>query len=243
MLLTGLTLCGIKHFAVSFSGQDSQAASTSSILVTLEMVLPSHMDVNQDVVTLDLMDNEMKLTMNTTFPQFFTKYSTSDDWGPRWNGKDINESKKERLRLKDVSMEVKKRQEGLKRFEEGQGTSGRMVEMEAGCKKLEREIRQLRVKKDRVQGKFEKEQTQMIKYKKVYNIQKKCIQQLKAEVEQSNVMTGDMATRMVMTTLTRPEEQELTHEFIKMASTEPKPTLAHLSKVISTVGMIKVLIY
>lgn len=56
----------------------------SSGLATSEMEGPSCIDVNQDVVMLAPMDNEMNLTMNSAFPQFFTEYSNrKDNQGPK----------------------------------------------------------------------------------------------------------------------------------------------------------------
>lgn len=92
------------------------------------------------------------------------------------------------MRVEDVSMEIGRRKEGLKRCEEGQGSSERMMEMKIRCRKLEMEVGELIVEKERLQGKFEQEKTQMTKCKKAYHILKKCIQQLEVEVELINLM-------------------------------------------------------
>ncbi|KAN0098127.1 hypothetical protein V8E55_002573 [Tylopilus felleus] len=87
---------------------------------------------------------------------------------------------------------------------------------------------------------FDKEKARTTKYKKAYDIQKKRIQRLEAEAEQSNTISG--GTAMATTSSTRPEEKESTHEFIQKASTEPKPTLDRLFRAISAMGMMKVVV-
>lgn len=224
--------------------QDGQGTSTSSGLAISEMKGPSWMDVNPDVAMLAPMNDVIDLTMDDALPQLFTEYSNNDDdrdRGPKWKGKGVDrrtDGEGEGCRAEDVSMEMKRMEERSMRYE-GEGAPERKVDMETRCE-LEMEIRRLRAEKETLKGKFDKEKARTTKYKKAYDIQKKRIQRLEAEAEQSNAISGDMA--MATTSSTRPEEKESTHEFIQKASTEPKPTLDRLFRAISAMGMMKVVV-